>query len=424
MTARSTNQPADGHRLEPQENLSPGLYVHVPFCASRCTYCDFHVTSLRIPVVRDYVAALVDEIDRHAASGFCPRTIFIGGGTPSALDLASWDKLLASLANSFRTNLIEWTIEVNPESIDADKIEIALSYGVDRISTGAQTFDETGLSLMGRRHDADRIFEVHRLLAELQVPRTSLDLIVGWPGQNLDSVNKDLDAVSDIDPDHVSLYHLSYEAGTWLDTMRSRGFIDPIVDETCIELSRQFLQGLALQGYQRYEVSNLCKRGGESLHNLNYWQRGTYLGTGSGAASYLRGERWKNKPDVQSYIASGGNPERVDVELPSGFTVVTEQIMLGLRLLEGIDPVQICSETGYDIVDRCGSHLRRYEQQGFLLCGENSIRLTDKGFEILDTIVVEILELLERTGDAGYFAENSGSFDCDPGVTSTIMGCR
>jgi oxygen-independent coproporphyrinogen-3 oxidase len=424
MAARSTNQATGGDRLEAQENLSPGLYVHVPFCASRCTYCDFHVASLRIPVVRDYVEALVDEISIHFANGFQPRTIFIGGGTPSALDLASWDKLLATLSKYFKTDLIEWTVEMNPESIDAKKIEIALSHGVDRISTGAQTFDERGLSLMGRRHDASRVFEVHQLMAELGVPRTSLDLIVGWPGQDLESVKADLEAVAAIDPDHVSLYHLSYEQGTWLDAMRRRGVIDPLLDETCIELSRQFLEGLSRQGYRRYEVSNLYKRGGESLHNLNYWLRGTYLGAGSGAASFHGGKRWKNRPDVQSYIASGGKPERVDVERPGGFTVVIEQIMLGLRLVEGIDPAQICSETGYDIFDRCGSYLRRYEQQGFLLCSENSIRLTDRGFEILDTMIVEMLELLERTGDASDLAKSSGSGDCDPGLAASVLGSR
>ncbi|MEC9476447.1 MAG: radical SAM family heme chaperone HemW [Planctomycetota bacterium] len=397
--ASSTNQHPASDAPDVVQNLSPGLYVHVPFCRSRCTYCDFHVAALRLPVMRDYVEALVVEIERHAADGFVPRTIFVGGGTPSALDLESWDQLMSALSSNFSGSLLEWTVEMNPESIDSEKIELALSRGVDRISTGAQTFDETGLSLMGRRHDARQVIEAHRLMSEIGVPRTSLDLIVGWPGQDSRSIVQDLEAVSLIDPDHVSLYHLSYEQGTWLHTMLKRGAIDPLADETCIELSRQFLDGLAEQGFHRYEISNLYKRGGESLHNLNYWQRGSYLGIGSGAASFFSGQRWKNRPDVQAYINSSGAPDRVDVERPSGVSVVLEKIMLGLRLQEGINLTRIKAETDHDLIDLCGDRLRHYEQQGFLVHENDVIKITARGFEIFDAMLVELFEQLERSGD-------------------------
>ncbi|MGE4619404.1 MAG: radical SAM family heme chaperone HemW [Planctomycetota bacterium] len=422
MVTRSSNSAPETEPREVPEILSPGLYVHVPFCRSRCSYCDFHVSALRWPVVREYVSALVKEIEFRAAEGFEPRTIFIGGGTPSALDRESWDTLLGTLSNCFGGDLLEWTVEMNPESIDAEKIEIALSHGVNRVSTGAQTFDEKGLSLLGRRHDASRVFEVHQLLDELGVPRTSLDLIVGWPGQDLDSVRKDLDAVAVIDPDHISLYHLSYENGTWLHTMRNRGAIDPLQDETCIRLSRLFLTGLAEQEYHRYEVSNLFKRGGESLHNLNYWKRGTYLGVGSGAASFYNGERWKNRPDVSAYISAAGCPERVEKEVPVGFTVLFEKIMLGLRLLEGISPAEIFEETGYDIVSLCAADLRRYEEQGFLIQGENSLRVTDQGMDLLDEMIVNLLEELERTGDGKEDPESSGFLDSDAHPASKRVG--
>jgi oxygen-independent coproporphyrinogen-3 oxidase len=311
---------------------------------------------------------------------------------------------------------------MNPESMDAEKIEIALSHGVNRVSTGAQTFDEKGLSLLGRRHDANRVFEVHQLMDEIGVPRTSLDLIVGWPSQDLDSVRMDLEAVAAIDPDHVSLYHLSYENGTWLHTMRTRGSIDPLQDETCISLSRLFLSGLAEQEYQRYEVSNLFKRGGESLHNLNYWQRGTYFGVGSGAASFYNGVRWKNRPDVPAYISAAGRPERVEKETPVGFTVLFEKIMLGLRLSKGISPAEILEETGYDIVSLCATDLRRYEEQGFLIQGEDSLRVTDQGMDILDAMIVDMLEELEKTGDGTENVKSSGSFDRDAYPASKRVG--
>ncbi|MDE0960783.1 MAG: radical SAM family heme chaperone HemW [Planctomycetota bacterium] len=403
MEAKSTNRELSTGMADPlqhdPESLSPGLYVHVPFCRSRCTYCDFHVESLRLPIVREYSRALIREIELTAETGFKPNTIFIGGGTPSALDAKCWDDLLAALARNFGSGIREWTIEANPESIDERKLEVALSHGVDRISTGAQTFDEKGLSLLGRRHDASRVMEVHRMMASVGVPRTSLDLIVGWPGQDLNSVSSDLAAVEEIDPDHVSLYHLSYEQGTWLHRMRSRGAIDPLQEEQCIEASRFFLEGLSRQGYQRYEVSNLFKRGGASLHNLNYWQRGTYLGVGSGAASFLAGDRWKNRPDVSAYIRSPGRPERVEEETPDRLTAAVESIMLKLRLVEGLDLARWRSEGGYPLEQICHGSLRQFAQRGLLVHEGDRLRITDSGFEILDSILIALIEDLEGASD-------------------------
>lgn len=414
----STNQQPKTSDSEVVQGLSPGLYVHVPFCRSRCTYCDFHVVATRAPIMKAYVEALVEEISRHANEGFSPRTIFVGGGTPSALDLDSWGRLLTVLSRHFGQEVLEWTVEMNPESIDEDKIRVALDCGVDRISTGAQTFDESGLSLLGRRHDSQSVFDVHQLLEELGVPRTSLDLIVGWPGQDSASVERDLEAVSRIDPDHVSLYHLSYEQGTWLHSMLKRGAIESLLDEDCIEFARGFLTGLKKQGFERYEISNLFKRGGESLHNLNYWRRGTYVGVGSGAASFYSGQRWKNKPDVQAYIDSVGTPERVDVESPSGSLIVIEKMMLGLRLSNGIDLAEIQSETRYNIIDLFEDHLRQFEQQGFLIRDKNHVWMTDKGFEIYDAILVELFEQLERAEDGNEIVKGSGTGDCDSPATT------
>jgi len=411
MSVRSTNRRETGIDAIRHESHDPGLYVHVPFCRVRCTYCDFHVATLSPPVTRKYTQVLIQEIESIARKGFQPRTIFIGGGTPSALDHESWSDLLQALGSHFGEGLSEWTVETNPESIDEKKLEVALQIGVDRISTGAQTFDEKGLSLLGRQHDASRVIEVHQMMQRLGVPRTSLDLIVGWPGQDHQSVMADLAAVEQIDPDHISLYHLSYEKGTWLDKMRSRGDIDPLQDEQCIDRARQFLSGLTDQGYQRYEVSNLHKRGGASLHNLNYWQRGTYLGIGSGAASFHEGKRWKNLANVTSYIESEGSPRRVDEENPDRITAAVETIMLQLRLVSGLDLAEMRTSTGFSIDQICESSLRRFEQRGLLLHEEDRIRITDLGFEILDTIILSLVEELEGASDEKRFDSSNGSDD-------------
>jgi len=374
------------------------------------------------PRIRAYVRALVDEIEECAGSGFRPRTIFIGGGTPSALDDESWDLLLASLSGAFGEGLLEWTIEANPESIDARKLESALGHGVDRISTGAQTFDEKGLSLLGRRHDAKRVLEVHQLMKDLGVPRTSLDLIVGWPGQEEKAIETDLAAVEQIDPDHVSLYHLSYEQGTWLHRMLDRGAVDPLLDEDCISCAPQILSGLDRLGIFRYEVSNLYRRGGASLHNLNYWKRGEYRGVGSGAASFLEGVRWKNKPDVQHYIDSGGRPEAVEREEVSRFTVVVESIMLGLRLSEGVNLQAIRRQTGLSVGDICSASLRQFEDRGLLYGEGDTIRVTETGFEVLDSLIIELIEELEKSPDGCQALDTAGSDHRDSNPPTTRLG--
>ena len=401
MDARSTNREEGASAVNCHSSASPGLYVHVPFCRSRCTYCDFHVASLRPQVMTDYISALISEIQKTADSGFRPLTIFVGGGTPSALPMNEWDRLLRVLSDSFSGDLLEWTVEANPESIDPEKIAVALGHGVDRFSTGAQTFSEKGLSLMGRRHDADRVYEVHRWFAEQKVPRTSLDLIVGWPGQDLDSIQQDLKAVEKIDPDHISLYHLSYESGTWLHAMRERGGLKPLLDETCIQFSNEFLLGLADQGFQRYEVSNLEKRSGVSLHNLNYWKRGEYLGVGSGAASFLNGQRWKNKPDVSAYVSAAGNPERVDQENPTALDTLTELIMLQLRLISGLDLDLFRTLTAREFHDLCGSSLHNFKEKGFLVEEANHVFATSGGFDVLDSIILQFVEDAEKSWNAG-----------------------
>ncbi|MGB1071212.1 MAG: radical SAM family heme chaperone HemW [Planctomycetota bacterium] len=396
MDARSTNWGFNSENGRCHYNASPGLYVHVPFCRSRCTYCDFHVAAMRPTVMVDYIEALKSEIDQVANSGFIPKTIFIGGGTPSALPQEQWNQLLEALAESFSDSLVEWTIEANPESINPQKIKAALQAGVDRFSTGAQTFSEKGLSLMGRRHNAQRVVEVHRWFEELGVPRTSLDLIVGWPGQDLESIDSDLAAVEQIDPDHISLYHLSYESGTWLHAMRERGGLKPLLDDTCIKFSNAFLSGFRLQGYRRYEVSNLEKRGGVSWHNLNYWQRGEYWGIGSGAASFIEGQRWKNKPDVGAYIAAGGSPERIDLEKSGELDIVVELIMLQLRLSSGLDLNHFRNLTKHRFKDLCKGSLRNFTEKGFLTEEAGHVRATQRGFDVLDSMILQFVEDAEK----------------------------
>ena len=395
MAPVSTN--AGGEEGARGPSLAPGLYVHIPFCTVRCSYCDFHVAGFRSAIVVRYVDTLLDEARRLAGEGFLPRTIFIGGGTPSSLAAAEWARLLEGLAELFAAGgLLEWTVEANPGTVDREKARIARAAGVDRISTGAQTFDPAGLAVLGREHGAETVAAAHRILRDAGFARLSLDLILGWPGQTIESVEGDLRQVEEIDPDHISLYHLSYEKGTLLERRRRAGLVEPLPDARAIRLARSALGGLSRAGYTRYEVSNLCRPGQVSLHNLNYWQGGTYRGIGSGAASFDGERRWRNRPDVGAYLRAEGLPERVDVEEIGAETALEELLLLSLRLADGLDLERFRAAAGAPADVVLAGALVELAEAGLLVREAGRLRATERGFEVLDAIIVRLWEEHQR----------------------------
>ncbi len=397
MTLASTNEEGDRSRVQPRVQLSPGLYVHIPFCTVRCSYCDFHVAGFREGIAVRYVDTLLEEARELSEEGFRPQTIFIGGGTPSTLAIRDWTRLLGGLSEFFGgEQLLEWTVEANPGTVDGPKARIARDAGVDRISTGAQTFDPAGLAVLGRQHGADVVAGAHEILRDAGFERLSLDLIIGWPGQTIDSLAGDLRAIAEIDPDHVSLYHLSYEKGTLLERRRLAGQIAPLSDPAALRVARRALGGLGAAGYTRYEVSNLCRSGQASLHNLNYWQRGTYRGIGSGAASFDGRLRWRNRPDVGAYLRGGGRPERVEVEELSAETALEELLLLTLRLTDGITLDRFWEFAGTSPQDLCREALPELVEAGLLCCDDGTMRATARGFEVLDAVIVRLWEDCQR----------------------------
>jgi oxygen-independent coproporphyrinogen-3 oxidase len=377
--------------------LSPGLYVHIPFCTVRCSYCDFHVAGFRAAIVVRYVDTLLEEARRLAGEGFRPRTIFIGGGTPSSLAAAEWARLLEGLAALFAADgLLEWTVEANPGTVDREKALIARAAGVDRISTGAQTFDPAGLRVLGREHGAETVAAAHETLRDAGFARLSLDLILGWPGQTIESVENDIRQVEAIDPGHLSLYHLSYEKGTLLERRRRAGLVEPLPDSRAIRLARCALGGLSRAGYTRYEVSNLCRPGQASLHNLNYWQGGSYRGIGSGAASYDGARRWRNRPDVGAYLRAEGLPERVDEEVIDAGTALEELLLLSLRLTEGLELERFRAAAGAPAEEALAGAIEELAEAGLLVREDGRLRATERGFEVLDAVIVRLWEDHQR----------------------------
>ncbi|MFI5360526.1 MAG: radical SAM family heme chaperone HemW [Elusimicrobiota bacterium] len=311
-----------------------GLYVHIPFCSVKCFYCDFAAFSGQKKQIERYLAALGAEAALLPPR--VPETLYVGGGTPSELSAPQISVLFERLRRAFPdASLRESTFEANPDSLDADKLAVLARCGVTRLSIGLQTADDELLKSVGRRHTAADFARVFRLARAAGIPALSVDLMFGLPGQTLDSLRATLDFVLALDPEHVSLYGLQVEDRT---LFAKRGVEeDGPLGREMYELS---IAALTRAGLEHYEISNLAKPGHRSLHNINYWRRGDYLGLGVSAASFLGGVRSSNDEKLGSYIAAveAGRRPTAETEAPAGLEALGEEAFLGLRLIEGFIP--------------------------------------------------------------------------------------
>ncbi len=321
-------------QISENERAVTGLYVHIPFCAIKCFYCDFAAFSGQKNQVERYLAALGAEAALLPPRA--PETLYVGGGTPSELSRAQIESLFERLRRAFPgARPAESTFEGNPESLDAEKLAVLVRAGVTRLSIGLQTADDELLKSVGRRHTAADFARVFALARAAGIPALSVDLMFGLPGQTLDSLRATLDFVLELDPEHVSLYGLQVEDRT---LFAKRG-----VEEDGPfgrEMHELAIKALARAGLEHYEISNYAKPGHRSLHNVNYWRRGEYLGLGCSAASFLGGVRSANDERLVPYldaIESGRRPT-AETEAPAGREALGEEAFLGLRLIEGFVP--------------------------------------------------------------------------------------
>lgn len=360
------------------------IYIHIPFCNSFCTYCDFYsevASSCRKGSAEDFVAALESEItgigartaDAAAAAG-APATLYIGGGTPSVLPLSAFQRIVSSLK---RNGLFpeggwkEFTVEVNPEDIvekGEDFVEGLMEVGVNRISMGVQSFDDGILRWMNRRHDAARAVKAYSILENAGMENISIDLISGLPQLTMDGWMATLDRALSISstgkhPAHISSYQLSIEPGSALARLIAQERIREADEEMCRVQYERLCSVLAAAGYHHYEISNFALPGHEAVHNSAYWDKVPYIGLGPGAHSYLLGggrkiRRW-NLPDLKAYIAAGnaglGFAAVRGQEVLSAMEDREERVMLALRTDRGMSEAELrsCGEAGQgQTVDR------------------------------------------------------------------------
>ena len=360
-----------------------GLYVHIPFCSSRCSYCDFATGLYQSELADRYVRAIIEEIRSSPYRGQLVDTIYFGGGTPSLLKPSQLERILSALFEHFQIEATpEITLEINPGSATPEKLREFRRLGVNRASFGAQTFDDAELAKLGRSHTAADALQTFADLRRVGFANVSFDLIAGLPGQTLNGWKQNIKLALELQPEHLSFYLLEVHSGTPLAEHIRRG-LQPVPDEDLAGVMYRWMLEQALTaGYEHYEISNLCRRRLHSRHNVKYWTGEPYYGFGCSAHSYDgQTRRWSNHRDVLKYVEvveSGVSPVVEEQEL-SQTDVRAEALFLGMRLMRGIDVRQYRESFGVDLRDEHGEDLDRFCKAGLLEVDGDLIRLTRTG---------------------------------------------
>lgn len=362
-------------------------YVHVPFCRHRCGYCNFTLVAGRDDLIEPYLAALERELS-WLGEPQSVQTLFVGGGTPTHLPPAALARLLTLLKHWFP--LLpggEWSIEANPVDLDLPRLELLGQAGITRISLGVQSLTPHKLAALERDHDAAQVAQA--VAAAREVARSvSLDLIFGVPGETLADWQHDLEAALALAPDHLSTYGLTWEKGTRFWARRLRGELSPLDEETERTMYEAAIDRLTAAGMEHYEVSNFAHPGHRCRHNEVYWRREPFFGVGPGAARLIGGRREVNHRSTTMYlrrVLAGQSPVQ-EAEHLGAEDAAREQLVLGLRRMEGVDLDAFHRATGFSGAQLGGQALTRMLKQGLLELAAGRLRLTRQGLLISDAL--------------------------------------
>lgn len=388
--------------------MRPGVYLHIPFCKSRCSYCDFATDVWRDSgAVERYVDALCREIEGGNPSGregvgTVPQddtlptgrvsashidTIYFGGGTPSLLEPEQIERILNAVTSVFSVaESAEITMEMNPATVTPEKLDAFRKLGINRASFGVQTFNERDLKLLARGHDADDARQTYRMLRESGFANISFDLIAGLPGQTIEDWSRNLDEAIAMEPEHLSLYLLEIHEGTPLAEQVRSGRRTPIDDELAAEMYEMMLDRLAAAGYEQYEISNFAKPGFESRHNTKYWRLDPVYGFGVSAHSFDGRERYANERDTAKYVSSIEEEGSAEV-FREIVNIGSETAFLGLRLNEGVDIEAYERRFGAELSLKSSELIER----GLVETADGRLRLTRKGMLFSNEVFAEFV---------------------------------
>ncbi len=372
-------------------------YVHVPFCARKCSYCAFYSEASSGELINRYVAALIREMELLAAD-LKPQTIFFGGGTPSLLNLRQWERILRSMDRLNLLGAAEWTVECNPATVSLDKARLLRSYGVNRVSMGVQSLDGAMLERLGRVHSRGMVFKSFDVLRKAGFENVNLDLMFAIPGQTMDIWSRTLNEAIALGSEHLSCYEVIYEEDTPLYAQLRAGQFAVDEDLTC-GMYEELIGRAGQAGFRQYEIANFARETTPNLqpsrlnppgracrHNINYWRGGSFYGLGPSATSYVRGVRTRNCSNTQLYceqIEQGNRAIDFREELPP-LARAGETAAFGLRMIAGWPFEQFRQTTGYDLRLQWADDMAHLAQRGWGQLAPDSFQLTPAGLRFAD----------------------------------------
>ena len=361
-------------------------YVHIPFCTQICYYCDFSKVFIKNQPVDSYLEHLLQEFHSYDIQKF--RTLYIGGGTPTALSASQLEVLLDGLTKNLDLSMLEeLTIEANPGDLDADKIAVLQNSAVNRVSLGVQTFDDKMLKKIGRSHTEKDIYENIDRLKLAGFDNISIDLIYALPGQTMEQVKDNVAKAIALDIPHMSLYSLILENHTVFMNRMRRGKLPLPKEELEAEMFEYIIAELERAGFVHYEISNFSKQGFESRHNLMYWDNAEYYGIGAGASGYVDGVRYKNHGPIRHYLkAVEEGSARINEEHLSQREQMEEEMFLGLRKKSGISMARFEEKFERSFQELYGEIVRDLVQQGLMQVEGDRVRMTKRGLFLGDTV--------------------------------------
>ncbi|MBZ2110915.1 radical SAM family heme chaperone HemW [Streptococcus infantis] len=361
-------------------------YVHIPFCTQICYYCDFSKVFIKNQPVDSYLEHLLQEFHSYDIQKL--RTLYIGGGTPTALSASQLEVLLDGLTKNLDLSILEeLTIEANPGDLDADKIAVLQNSAVNRVSLGVQTFDDKMLKKIGRSHTEKDIYENIDRLKLAGFDNISIDLIYALPGQTMEQVKDNVAKAIALDIPHMSLYSLILENHTVFMNRMRRGKLPLPKEELEAEMFEYIIAELERAGFEHYEISNFSKQGFESRHNLMYWDNAEYYGIGAGASGYVDGVRYKNHGPIRHYLkAVEEGSARINEEHLSQREQMEEEMFLGLRKKSGVSMARFEEKFGRSFQELYGDVVRELIQQGLMQVEGDCVRMTKRGLFLGDTV--------------------------------------
>lgn len=369
-----------------------GIYIHIPFCVKKCSYCAFLSGPAGPEVRQEYVNHLIEEIRLRSREVPEADTIYFGGGTPSLLTPEQIGEILEEVRSAFRiTEDAEVTLEANPGTLTAESLEGYRKTGINRLSMGVQSMDDRRLRYLGRIHTAEEVRRDVKMAREAGFRNINLDLIFAIPGTDVSDAMEDLEAIAALEPEHISFYSLQLEEGTSFFRDFEAGKLREVPDETDREMYHRGIRALREKGYRHYEISNFARPGCESRHNSKYWNMSEYVGLGLGASSYTGHRRTVNETDLKVYseMLDRGELAFMEIHENSEADDISEAVFTGLRREEGVRYRDVLgSEAAFwEYFREALPEARAYEAGGFLELDDEGLRLTERGIDISNGIM-------------------------------------